>query len=61
MTFKKKHKFGFVSENNESLDSSPLCIKLKKGIRDQVRSIPDWQGKLRDLIDQWVKGELDQI
>jgi len=60
MTFKKKHKFGFVSENDEPLESSPLCIKLKKGVKNRVRSIPDWQDKLRSMIEQWVKDELDQ-
>lgn len=60
MTFKKKHKLGFLPENDTPLDRLPLSIKLRLGVRDRVRSIPDWQDKLRDLIEQWIKDELDQ-
>ncbi len=59
MTFKKNHKLGFLSENDIPLDRLPLSIKLKLGIRDKVRSIPDWQDRLRAMIEQWVESELD--
>ena len=59
MTFKKNHKLGFLPENDIPLDRLPLSIKLKLGIRDKVRSIPDWQDRLRAMIEQWVESELD--
>jgi hypothetical protein len=59
MTFKKKHKLGFLPENDIPLDRLPVSIKLRLGVRDKVRSIPDWQNKLRGLIEQWVEDELD--
>lgn len=58
MTFEKNNKLGFVSEGGIPLDKLPLTIKLKVGIRDKVRSIPDWQNKLRDLIETWVGDEI---
>lgn len=57
MTFKEKHKLGFTSKNGTPLDSLPLSIKLRLGVRNNIRLIPDWQNKLRDLIEQWVESE----
>ena len=57
MPFKKNNKLGFVSDN--PLDKTPLTIKLRLGIREKIKSIPNWQDKLRDLLEEWVKQEKD--
>lgn len=57
MTFKKKHKLGFLPKDDIPLDKLPLSIKLRTGVRDKVKMIPNWQDKLRNLIDGWVEAE----
>ena len=59
MPFEKNNKLGFTAKNDTPLDKQPLSIKLKLGDRDKVRSIPDWQDKLRDLINKWLDSEIE--
>ena len=40
--------------DKESLDRSPLTIKLKKGTKEQLRSIPGWLDILRSAIDKII-------
>ena len=54
------HKLGFLPIEGVALDKSPLSIKLRVGVRDKVKTIPDWNTKLRDLIEQWIVSELYQ-
>lgn len=54
----KNHKLGFVSKESLPLDSKPLSLKLRKDVRSKVMSIPDWQGQLRDVIEDWVATKL---
>lgn len=53
MTFRKKNKLGFISD--EPLAKEPLCLKLKPGAREELMAIPDWQKKLRVLIDEFIQ------
>jgi hypothetical protein len=53
MTFKKNHKQGFTSD--DPLDRSPICFKVKPGVRDKLKAIPDWQKRLRALVDRLIQ------
>ena len=53
MPFKKGHKDRFQAEN--PLEAVPLCIKLPVGLRDRIRTIPNWQNKVRDLLSQFAQ------
>lgn len=55
MPFQKQNKLGFTSNN--PMDKTPICLKLKPGVRDRLRAIPDWQAKLRMLIDDLIEHE----
>ena len=52
MPFKKNNKLGFTSE--DPLDKTPLSIKLRIGVREKIKAVPDWQAKLRDLLEEWL-------
>jgi hypothetical protein len=52
MTFQKKHKLGFTSDN--PLDTSPICFRGRMGQKDALKDIPDWQNKLRDFVDELI-------
>ena len=60
MPFKKKHKLGFLSVEDMPLDKDPLTIKLRQGVKDKLKTIPDWNPKLKNLIEQWVSSELNR-
>ena len=48
MPFQKNHKLGFVS--NQPLDKDPICFKVKPGVKDKLKSVPNWQARLRELV-----------
>lgn len=45
---------GMHQSSKDSLDRSPLTIKLKKGTKEQLRSIPGWLDILRSAIDKII-------
>ena len=57
MPFKKNNKLGFIAKDDQPLDKLPLSIKLRSGVRDKIKTIPDWQDRLRDLIESWASSE----
>ncbi|BAZ65968.1 hypothetical protein NIES4106_50860 [Fischerella sp. NIES-4106] len=52
MTFQKKHKLGFTSEN--PLADSPICFRGRIGQKEALKDVPDWQNKLRDYVDELI-------
>jgi hypothetical protein len=57
MPFRKKNQLGFTSD--DPFDRSPLCIKLRPGLKERLMTIPDWREKLREAIDGIVSTEFD--
>ena len=45
---------GMHQSSKDSLDRGPLTIKLKKGTKEQLRSIPGWLATLRSAIDKII-------
>lgn len=54
MTFQKKHKLGFTS--NRPFDKDPVCFKVLPGVKDKLKAVPDWQERLREFVDELIKG-----
>lgn len=58
MPFQKNNKLGFLPEGEKPLDPRPVCFKLDTDLRDKLKSVPDWQKRLRaelpDLIRKWT-------
>lgn len=59
-TIREMPKNIFDSQSNlgGNMDDRPLCLRVRKGLRDDLKQIPDWQNKLRDVIDEWVEEQL---
>ena len=55
MTFHKQNKLGFLPQDEVALDRIPLQVKVKVGVRERIKAIPDWQNRLREKLDQWVQ------
>lgn len=56
MTFKKNNKLGFTSDI--PLEKTPICFKGRKGQREALMAIPNWQEKLRDATDRLLEEKL---
>jgi hypothetical protein len=55
MPLRKNHKLGFTREN--LLDKTPICFKGRQGQKEKLSTIPNWQEKLRDLVDVLINQE----
>jgi hypothetical protein len=55
MPFTKNHKLGATPLNEEPFDRSPVCFNVRKGVREKLKTIPDWKGRLREFIDTLIE------
>ena len=55
MPFQKDHKSGFTSD--DPLDKNPVCFKVKPGVRDKLKAVPDWQERLREMVDKIIEND----
>lgn len=60
MPFQKKHKLGALPIGDEPLDVNPISFKGRKGQKDKLRLVPNWQERLRDFVDSLIK-EVDKL
>lgn len=59
MTFKKNHKLGALPLGVEPLDTSPICFKAQKGVKEKLKTLPDWNGRLRKFVNELIE-DLDK-
>lgn len=52
MPFQKKHKLGFTSK--QPFDKDPVCFKVLPGVKEKLRTVPDWQERLRGFVDKLI-------
>ncbi|MBW4445991.1 MAG: hypothetical protein KME38_03680 [Spirirestis rafaelensis WJT71-NPBG6] len=52
MPFKKDNKLGFTS--SQPFDKNPVCFKVLPGIKDKLKAVPNWQERLRELVDRLI-------
>ncbi|MBE9198963.1 MULTISPECIES: hypothetical protein [unclassified Nodularia (in: cyanobacteria)] len=52
MPFQKKHKLGFTS--NQPFDKNPVCFKVLPGVKDKLKTVPNWQERLREFVDRLI-------
>jgi hypothetical protein len=48
----------FKPNERIAYDTTPVQIKVLPGVREQLKTIDDWQNKLRRLIDALIEEEL---
>lgn len=48
-------KFEKQSNIKAEMDVRPLCLRVRLGLREDLNAVPDWQNKLRNVIDEWLK------
>ncbi len=56
MTFRKKHKLGFVTEREKPLTTT-VCLKMDEELAQRLKAVEGWQELLRQelpqLIEKW--------
>lgn len=56
--FEKGHPWRFKAEGEHPLNS-PLTIRLTENQKEQIKKVPNWQGLLRDYIDELIENNID--
>lgn len=60
MPFQKKHKDRYTTNRENPLTSSPVCLRMDEELAKDLKSVPDWQERLRlalpELIESWKAG-----
>ena len=60
MPFQKKHKDRYTTSRETPLTSSPVCLRMDEKLAKDLKSVPDWQERLRlalpELIESWKAG-----
>jgi hypothetical protein len=45
----------FKPNNKVAFDKVPVQFKVLPGVREKLKTVPDWQERLRDFVDQLVQ------
>lgn len=53
--FEKGHKLGFRPLGEVPLESKPLTVRLRQGQLEKLKSVPYWQERLRDFVDELIR------
>jgi hypothetical protein len=59
MPFQRNNQIGAKKILQEKLDSQPICFKGWLGQKDKLKTIPDWQQRLRKFVDELIQ-EVDK-
>ena len=57
MPFPKNHKLGAKPIGDEPMDRTPICFNVRTGVREKLKTIPDWKERLREYVDQLIDGQ----
>jgi hypothetical protein len=47
----------FKPHERIAYDKTPVQVKVRPGVRERLKTVVDWQNKLRLLIDQLIEQE----
>ncbi|MEG3838818.1 hypothetical protein [Microcoleus sp. herbarium14] len=57
MPFQKNHKLGAKPIGDEPMDRTPICFNVRTGVREKLKTIPDWKEQLREYVDRLIDGQ----
>jgi hypothetical protein len=57
MPFQKNHKLGTKPIGDEPMDRTPICFNVRTGVREKLKTIPDWKERLREYVDRLIDGQ----
>jgi hypothetical protein len=59
MPFQKNHKLGAKPIGDEPMDRTPICFNVRTGVREKLKTIPDWKERLREYVDRLIDGQTE--
>ena len=54
MPFQKNHKLGAKQLYEQPLDSQAIAFKGRMGQKEGLKTVANWQERLRDYVDQLI-------
>jgi len=57
MPFQKNHNLGAKPIGDEPMDRTPICFNVRTGVREKLKTIPDWKERLREYVDRLIDGQ----
>lgn len=57
MPFHKNHKLGAKPIGDVPMDRTPICFNVRTGVREKLKTIPDWKEQLREYVDRLIDGQ----
>ncbi|MBD2204764.1 hypothetical protein H6G33_13690 [Calothrix sp. FACHB-1219] len=48
-------KIKFQPKNKVAFDKAPVQFKVLPGVREKLKTVPDWQERLREYVDQLIQ------
>jgi len=54
MPFQKSNKLGAKKFLPKPLDKQPICFKGYEGQKAQLKTVPNWQERLREYVEQLI-------
>lgn len=55
MVFQKKNKLGAKRIYTQPVDSKVIAFRGRIGQIEKLKTVPDWQERLRDYVDQLIE------
>ncbi|WP_374865502.1 hypothetical protein [Pelatocladus sp. BLCC-F211] len=55
MPFQKKHKNRYTTCREKPLTSSPVCLRMDEELAKDLKSVSDWQERLRLALPELIK------
>ncbi|MFB8794305.1 MAG: hypothetical protein U7126_08780 [Microcoleus sp.] len=49
----------FKPDNQVAYDKVPVQFKVLPGVREKLKTVPNWQARLRKIVDELIE-ELDK-
>ncbi len=50
----------FQPDNQVAYDKTPVQFKVMPGVREKLKTVPNWQQRLRDFVEQLIWEEYCQ-
>jgi hypothetical protein len=55
MPFQKNHKLGAKKRLKRPLDQETIGFKGYEGQKEKLKTVPDWQERLREFVDKLIE------
>jgi hypothetical protein len=55
MPFQKNHKLGAKKRFKRPLDQETIGFKGYEGQKENLKTVPDWQERLREFVDKLIE------